>query len=263
VTVDCTKPRLVAEFWAALLDRQLSVPLPGWLRLGTLGEAEPVINFQPVAEPKRDKTRMHFDIRVDDVDQAVDTVTRLGGRSLQKRYDYDEGIVLLMADPEGNEFCLVHYFADGATVPSMTVLNDAARSAITSGKLAHLVTLNPDGGPQLSAVWVGLDGDEIVSGHMGDRQKLRNVRRDPRVVLSIETGVVNGMGLAEYLVVYGSGTVVAGDAAGLLQRLAHVYLGPDVTFPPGENHPTGLILRVTPERIGGVGPWSSIADSGA
>lgn len=138
----------------------------------------------------------------------------------------------------------------------MTVLNDAARAAITSGKLVHLVTLNADGSPQTSAVWVGLDGDEIVSGHMVDRQKLRNVRRDPRVALSIETGVVNSMGLAEYLVVYGSGIVVEADAASLLQRLAQVYLGPDAKFPPGDNHPMGLILRITPERIGGVGPWT-------
>ena len=88
----------------------------------------------------------------------------------------------------------------------MSVLNAAARAAITSGRLAHLVTLNPDGSPQVSVVWVGLDGDEIVSGHLDDRQKLRNVRRDPRVVLSLDTGV-NAMGLGEYLVVRGTGRV--------------------------------------------------------
>lgn len=138
----------------------------------------------------------------------------------------------------------------------MPVLNDAARAALTSGKVAHLVTLDPDGSPQLSVVWVGLDGDEIVSGHLGERQKLRNVRRDPRVALSMETGVVNDIGLAEYLVIRGRGRVVEGDAAGLLQQLAHVYLGPEVKFPPGENHPPGLILRITPERVSGVGPWA-------
>lgn len=138
----------------------------------------------------------------------------------------------------------------------MTVLNDAARAAISGGHIAHLVTLNADGSPQVSAVWIGLDDDEIVSGHLADRAKLRNVRRDPRVALSLETGVVNAHGLAEYLVVRGTGRVVEGDAAGLLQRLAHVYLGPDVVFPPGENHPPGLILRITPTSVGGVGPWS-------
>lgn len=137
----------------------------------------------------------------------------------------------------------------------MGVLNDAARAAISEGHLAHLVTLNSDGSAQTSIVWIGLDGDTIVSGHMGDRQKLRNVRRDPRVVVSLETGVSNAMGLAEYLVVQGEGEVVDGDAAALLQRLAHVYLGPEAVFPPGENHPPGLILRITPTRVSGVGPW--------
>ncbi|MFN2561663.1 MAG: PPOX class F420-dependent oxidoreductase [Jatrophihabitans sp.] len=141
----------------------------------------------------------------------------------------------------------------------MSVLNSAARNAVSGGHLAHLVTMNPDGSSQVSVVWVGLEGDEIVSGHMGERQKLRNVRHDARVVLSMETGVVNDMGLAEYLVVHGSGRVTEGGAAELLQRLAHVYLGPDVTFPPGTDHPPGLVLRIKPERVTGVGPWSDPA----
>ena len=66
-------------------------------------------------------------------------------------------------------------------------LPDSARAMIESGRLAHLVTLNPDGSPQVSCVWVGLDGDEIVSAHLNaGQQKLRNIRRDPRVSLSIE-----------------------------------------------------------------------------
>ena len=71
----------------------------------------------------------------------------------------------------------------------MSVLIDEARAALASGHLAHLVTLNPDGSPQVTIVWVGLEGDELVSGHLGRRQKLANVRRDPRVVLSLVTGV--------------------------------------------------------------------------
>ena len=139
----------------------------------------------------------------------------------------------------------------------MSILTDEVRELITSGRLAHLVTINTDGSPQVSVVWIGLDGDEIVSGHLADRQKLRNVRRDPRVALSVETGHTNEMGLGEYLVVHGTGRVTEGGAPELLQRLAHVYLGPDVTFPPGRDHPPGLILRITADRIGGVGPWHS------
>ncbi|MDT4915776.1 MAG: hypothetical protein QOH89_476 [Pseudonocardiales bacterium] len=138
----------------------------------------------------------------------------------------------------------------------MDVLNEAARSVVTGGNLAHLVTVNSDGSPQLSVVWVGIDGDEIVSAHLADRLKLRNARRDPRVVLSMQTDVVNDFGLAEYLVVRGTARVTDGGAAELLQQLAHVYLGPDVTFPPGGPHPPGFVLRITPTKVSGVGPWT-------
>jgi PPOX class probable F420-dependent enzyme len=86
----------------------------------------------------------------------------------------------------------------------MTALPEEARALIESDALAHLVTLNADGTPQVTCIWVGLDGDEIVSGHLRtDQQKLRNVRRDPRVSLSLEGTVVNEWGLKEYLVVHG------------------------------------------------------------
>jgi PPOX class probable F420-dependent enzyme len=138
----------------------------------------------------------------------------------------------------------------------MAELHPKARELLESGALAHLVTLNPDGSPQASCVWVGLEGDEIVSAHMGDRQKLRNVRRDPRVLLSIEGTELDRFDLRQYLVVHGRGEVTEGGAADLLQRLAHVYLGPDVVFPPPEHAgPGGYILRIGPERLGGNGPW--------
>jgi PPOX class probable F420-dependent enzyme len=137
----------------------------------------------------------------------------------------------------------------------VSVLNDAAREALTAGHLAHFVTLEPDGSPQMSAVWVGLDGDEIVMGHLGAWRKVRNVRRDPRVSLSLETGGHNSIGLREYLVVHGQARVDEGGAPELLQRLAHVYLGPEVKFPPMDDPPPGLIIRVTPTRLAGIGPW--------
>lgn len=115
ITVDCAQPQVLADFWAALLGGEQSVPLPGWRRLGRRGEGQPVLNFQPVPEPKRGKTRIHLDVVVDDIDSAVDSVTRLGGGPTGERHDYDEGVVVIATDPEGNEFCLVQYFdvADG------------------------------------------------------------------------------------------------------------------------------------------------------
>ncbi|HEX3566382.1 MAG TPA: PPOX class F420-dependent oxidoreductase [Acidimicrobiales bacterium] len=134
-------------------------------------------------------------------------------------------------------------------------LPEAARSAITSGRNAHLVTLNEDGSAQVTVVWVGLEGDEIVSGHLAKRKKVRNVLRDPRVVLSLETGGHDERGLDNYLVVTGRARVTEGGAPELLQRLAHVYLGPDVMFPPMEDPPPGYVLHITAETVGGVGPW--------
>jgi Glyoxalase-like domain len=114
VTIDCTAPEVVARFWASLLGGDLVVPLPGWLRLRTPGGL-PVLNFQPVPEPKNGKTRIHLDLTVDNIDWGVETVTRLGGSYLDERHEYDEGVVLVMADPEGNEFCLVEYFGHSPT----------------------------------------------------------------------------------------------------------------------------------------------------
>jgi PPOX class probable F420-dependent enzyme len=140
----------------------------------------------------------------------------------------------------------------------VAVLPESARALIESDALGHLVTLNPDGTPQVSCIWVGLDGDELVSGHLsGGYQKLRNVGRDPRVVLSLEGTEVHPPGLKEYLVVHGRARVEEGGGAELLQRLARVYLGPEVRFPPMDDPPAGVTMRIRVERIGGVGPWAA------
>ena len=133
----------------------------------------------------------------------------------------------------------------------MTSLPDSARAVLESPALAHLVTLNPDGSPQVTVVWVGLDGDEIVMGHLPEHRKVRNIRNDSRVALSIETDTRNAMGLNEYLVIYGTARITEGGAAELLQRLAHTYLGPDVRFPPMDSPPPGYITHITVDRISG------------
>jgi PPOX class probable F420-dependent enzyme len=135
-------------------------------------------------------------------------------------------------------------------------LSEAARELLESGALAHLVTVNRDGSPQVTCVWVGVEGDELVTGHLFEQQKLRNVRRDPRVVLSVEGTEVRPPGLKEYLVAYGRASIEEGGAPELLQRLAHVYRGPDVKFPPMDDPPPGYVMRISVERLGGVGPWA-------
>ena len=138
----------------------------------------------------------------------------------------------------------------------MAELPDSVREVISSPSLAHLVTLNEDGSPQVTCVWVGLDGDEIVSGHVPELRKLENIRRDPRVALSIEAASVGDHGLKDYLVIYGTARVTKGGAPELLQDLAHTYLGPEVDFPPMPKPPPGHVVHITVDRIAGAGPWA-------
>lgn len=136
-------------------------------------------------------------------------------------------------------------------------LDPEARALLESDALAHVVTLDADGGPHVTLAWVGLEGDEIVFATLPDQRKLQNLRRDPRVAVSIETTRVNEWGLCEYLVVHGTARVTEGGGPELLQRLAHTYLGPDVVFPGMPNPPLGFVTRITPESVGGVGPWAA------
>jgi PPOX class probable F420-dependent enzyme len=132
-----------------------------------------------------------------------------------------------------------------------------AREAIESGALAHLVTLNRDGSPQVACVWVGIDGDELVCAHLSaDQQKLKNVARDPRVALSVELPTRNEIGMQHYVVVHGRARVTEGGAPELLQRLAQVYVGPGTRFPPMPDPPPGFVTHIAVERVGGYGPWS-------
>jgi PPOX class probable F420-dependent enzyme len=138
----------------------------------------------------------------------------------------------------------------------MVPIPASARPILEGPNLAHLVTIDPDGAPQISCVWVGLDGDEILFASLGPWRKLRNLQRDPRVGLSVESPELNHLGMREYLVLQGTARVETGGAAEVLQELAHVYLGPDVRFPPMDDPPPGSVVRITVDRVGGVGPWT-------
>ena len=140
----------------------------------------------------------------------------------------------------------------------MNALPETAKDLIRSGALGHLATIDEDGSPQVTCVWVGVEGESLVTAHLkAGQRKLRNVGRDPRVVLSFEGTEIHPPGLREYLVVYGKAEIEEGGAPELLQELAHTYLGPEVRFPPMDDPPPGVRLRIAVERVGGVGPWAS------
>jgi PPOX class probable F420-dependent enzyme len=141
----------------------------------------------------------------------------------------------------------------------MSGLPGELRDLIESGPMAHLSTINADGSPQVSVIWIGLDGDELVSGHMRWYAKLRNIDRDPRVVLSFDAPRAPGVFLNPYAVLRARAAVQPSndDAWNLLNRLAKVYMSADAEFPAPKG--PGYVVRYSVERIGGVGPWASAA----
>ena len=134
-------------------------------------------------------------------------------------------------------------------------LGQQALRLLESAAVATVVTLDPDNTPHVSAAWVGVENGEVVIGTLDDQRKLRNLRRDPRIALTLQSDRINQWGLREYLVLYGTARITEGGAPELLQRLAHTYIGPDAVFPAMPNPPPGFVTRVRVERVSGIGPW--------
>jgi PPOX class probable F420-dependent enzyme len=128
-------------------------------------------------------------------------------------------------------------------------LDATTRAAVASGRLVHLATISPDGTPQVTCVYVGWDGDQIVAGHLADHVKLQNIRRDPRVTLSVEADVPFE-GFSPYVVIKGVARVEVGGAVPVLRRITNGQFPP-----PGGNWPEGFVTRITPQQVSGTGPW--------
>jgi PPOX class probable F420-dependent enzyme len=126
---------------------------------------------------------------------------------------------------------------------------------LATGPLAHVVTIDPTGDPQVSAAWIGVVDGEVVIGTMSDQAKLRNLRANPRIAMSFAAPGRTEHGLDNYLVLRGRARVTEGGAPELLQQLAYTYIGSGVRFPPMLNPPPGFVIRMTVETIAGIGDW--------
>jgi PPOX class probable F420-dependent enzyme len=107
----------------------------------------------------------------------------------------------------------------------MPAIPESVVNLIASGRLGHLVTLNPDGSPQVSCVWVGIEGDEMVTAHLRDHRKVRNVRVNHQVAISMESDRTIQQGpwlLKEYVVIYGKARIQEGGAAEWLRHLSQI-----------------------------------------
>jgi PPOX class probable F420-dependent enzyme len=134
-------------------------------------------------------------------------------------------------------------------------LNEAARELIGNGADATLVTINPDGSPQVSLVWVavrsGPDGDELVTAHLGEHKKVRNIRENPHVAVTIVSPGEVGKAMRPYLAINGTAYIEEGGAPELLKTLAQTLSDPD-QFPP-KDAPPGFVTHIRVEKVGGIG----------
>lgn len=131
-----------------------------------------------------------------------------------------------------------------------------AEALLGSDALAHVVTRNPDGSPQVSVVWCGTRGDRVLFCTEASSVKVRNIRERPEVVLSIEDEARNQSGTQQHLVIYGRATVLPGPASKeLCDELCRVYAGRADHPLNLSRSPTAVTVAVDVDRIGGNGPW--------
>ncbi len=128
-------------------------------------------------------------------------------------------------------------------------LPQSVRKILQDKAYGHVVTFNADGKPQLTMVWMDVEGDEVLFNTADGRLKPKNLRRDPRVIVSVQ----DRNDPQSYLVFHGRASVTESGADEQIDTLAQRFLGVD-KYPfrrPGEKR---LVVRVKVDRIGGYGP---------
>ncbi|MEV7037390.1 PPOX class F420-dependent oxidoreductase [Amycolatopsis sp. NPDC051061] len=124
-------------------------------------------------------------------------------------------------------------------------LSDDVRALIDGKNFATVATIDPDGGPQTSVIWVGLDDGDLVFSATEDRRKVRNLRRDPRLSVSI-TDAENPY---RHTQLRGRVTITPDPGKALPKTLSQKYLAQD---PPPEGPETErVIVRLEVEKIAG------------
>ena len=108
---------------------------------------------------------------------------------------------------------------------------------------AHLATVMPDGRPQVTPVWVDLEGDQVLINTAKGRQKDRNLRRDPRVALAI----IDPDNPYRYLEIRGKVSEITEDGADAhIDKMAKKYLGAD-KYPYRQSGEVRVLYKIQPE----------------
>ena len=134
-------------------------------------------------------------------------------------------------------------------------LPQSVKTLLSDKAFGHVVTLNSDGKPQVTMVWMDVEGDEVLFNTADGRKKPQNLRQDPRIIVSVQSR----SDPQAYAVFHGKARVTEAGADDHIDKLAKRFLGAD-KYPfrqPGEKR---LLVRISVDRIGGVGPgmqpWS-------
>lgn len=121
--------------------------------------------------------------------------------------------------------------------------DDTARRLLDGKNFATVATLQPDGSPQTSVVWVTRDGDQVLFSTLAARRKARNLERDPRVSLSIFDAANPYLSIE----IRGRAELTVDEAKALPVELSQKYLGED---PPNESDDeVRLVVRITPDKV--------------
>jgi PPOX class probable F420-dependent enzyme len=128
----------------------------------------------------------------------------------------------------------------------MASLNDTVKSIVDGKNFATVATLNPDGSPQTSPVWITRDGDDLLISTVAGRLKERNLRRDPRASVT----VFDHDNPYNYFEARGTVTFTEEGGFKLINDLSHKYKGTDYTGDEGTDN-VRVVIRLTPEKLTG------------
>lgn len=131
----------------------------------------------------------------------------------------------------------------------MIELSQSVKDLLLAPNFGHLATVQPDGGPQNTPIWVDTDGQFVLLNTANGRRKIANIRRDPRIALS----VVDSTQPYRWVQIRGRVVDVISEGADAhIDKLALKYLGKE-TYPFRQAGEERLILKIEPDRVSGMG----------
>lgn len=137
----------------------------------------------------------------------------------------------------------------------MAEIPASAQALLGTDAVAHVWTQNPDGSPQVSVVWVLVQDDEILFGTDIESRKAKNLARDPAIILSIEDTERNERGFQRHLLIRGTASLEPTVSSAMVDELCRKYTGLSSHPLSLRDSPSAVTIRVSVDRISGVGPW--------